>query len=100
MGGNELFITLPYTEFQSTHPVWDGTAAAQGYTVVQTISIHPSRVGWDPPRSGIYSSRSEFQSTHPVWDGTLLMEFTTNGGGISIHPSRVGWDAKSPSARW
>ena len=25
MGGNELFITLPYTEFQSTHPVWDGT---------------------------------------------------------------------------
>ena len=33
--------------FQSTHPVWDGTQAYEGFEGVIGISIHPSRVGWD-----------------------------------------------------
>ena len=47
MGGNELFITLPYTEFQPTHPVWGETNYTDTSRHGVTISIHPSRVGWD-----------------------------------------------------
>ena len=35
-------------EFQSTHPVWDGTYIAN-----------------------VTKLATEFQSTHPVWDGTI-----------------------------
>lgn len=45
MGGNELFITLPYTEFQPTHPVWDGTLVSGNGAVTDQISIHSPRVG-------------------------------------------------------
>ena len=80
--------------FQSTHPVWDGTyhmasrvasrgdfnppipcgmgrRVADGGASDLTISIHPSRVGWDLRRL-----RSRAQLC------------------ISIHPSRVGWDSQ------
>ena len=85
-------LTSVHSVFQSTHPVWDGTAA-QGYTVTQTqISIHPSRVGWDQRGAGAAPAASPFQSTHPVWDGTSPASFAAALSGISIHPSRVGWD--------
>ena len=58
--------------FQSTHPVWDGTALAVLAECTQRISIHPSRVGWD--------------NSH-----TIGIECRP----ISIHPSRVGWDQKA-----
>ena len=115
MGGNELFITLPYTEFQSTHPVWDGTGDRTRRCSPSNISIHPSRVGWDlkvariatgsgsisihPSRVGwderknIWQTISNlFQSTHPVWDGTCKKALSFRINSISIHPSRVGWD--------
>ena len=90
---NELIITLTYAEFQSTHPVWDGTIyrdednycfrdfnppipcgmgraqALQGHGEI-FISIHPSRVGWDAFEISSILSSGTFQSTHPVWDGT------------------------------
>lgn len=44
---NELFITLTYAEFQSTHPVWGETNYTDTSRHGVTISIHPSRVGWD-----------------------------------------------------
>ena len=79
-------------KFQSTHPVWDGTTAALVLPDSRSISIHPSRVGWDlksvcqarvninfnPPipcgmgrcNIFIFAHAAVFQSTHPVWDGT------------------------------
>ena len=119
MGGNELFITLPYTEFQSTHPVWDGTELMSLVYDMTLISIHPSRVGWDcltnctqaqcthfnPPipcgmglSNELYTSAMyAFQSTHPVWDGTSITQMQFVRKAISIHPSRVGWD---PMCAW
>ena len=56
--------------FQSTHPVWDGTHLLFLLFLLQIISIHPSRVGWDSPDA-------------------LTQDISLH---ISIHPSRVGWD--------
>ena len=84
---------LIFGEFQSTHPVWDGTslglAGRRGWWYFNPpipcgmgrrstarskyqspISIHPSRVGWD----------------------AAGREPGGGGSPISIHPSRVGWD--------
>ncbi len=72
MGGNELFITLPYTEFQPTHPVWGETNYTDTSRHGVTISIHPSRVGWDTLSLSVDMERKRFQSTHPVWDGTRI----------------------------
>ena len=82
-------------QFQSTHPVWDGTrcrcrstwsandfnppipcgmgrlSGAAGRRAAR-ISIHPSRVGWDLQKHIPKDWRRRFQSTHPVWDGTWL----------------------------
>ena len=79
-----------------------------------SISIHPSRVGWDdhsshnmlqpchfnppiPCGMGLMATACPgdyypFQSTHPVWDGTLGSIGGAERRCISIHPSRVGWD--------
>ena len=73
MGGNELFITLPYTEFQPTHPVWGETNYTDTSRHGVTISIHPSRVGWDAHYEALMWHYDEFQSTHPVWDGTTTL---------------------------
>ena len=101
--------------FQSTHPVWDGTQETANDVRKQHISIHPSRVGWDPVSIWLCVSPPEFQSTHPVWDGTVAGEIDlpcwadfnppipcgmgrklcrcqSDAFSISIHPSRVGWD--------
>ena len=59
-------------EFQSTHPVWDGTNVYRLPVFIAGISIHPSRVGWDRVGRRVAAA-----------------------GIISIHPSRVGWDFDS-----
>ena len=56
--------------FQSTHPVWGGTAG-------EFVGA-----GW-----------IEFQSTHPVWGGTCWRPAGRRRFTISIHPPRVGWDS-------
>ena len=88
--GFTVFVTAP--AFQSTHPVWDGTASDRGDAQKPWISIHPSRVGWDSKASARSFIRAI--SIHPSrvgWDVTKgkLMYQKQN---ISIHPSRVGWD--------
>ena len=113
-GACDLLYT-PSVEFQSTHPVWDGTAAAKplgrsmmyfnppipcgmgplilrALVIAAAISIHPSRVGWDSARPIAAPNNVLFQSTHPVWDGTGYDICGWYGERISIHPSRVGWD--------
>ena len=64
-----------------------------------TISIHPSRVGWDSLDIWTNLDSFAFQSTHPVWDGTISVTVNTPEGYISIHPSRVGWDIKGERAK-
>ena len=58
-----------------------------------SISIHPSRVGWDAEDCLDDAAAELFQSTHPVWDGTSVDFFRCRLCVISIHPSRVGWDS-------
>ena len=104
-------------KFQSTHPVWDGTAESGRIIFCSGISIHPSRVGWDlcfftpmlsaplfqsthPVWDGTEDCLDDaaaelFQSTHPVWDGTSSTSSKRQERRISIHPSRVGWDFSS-----
>ena len=60
-------------QFQSTHPVWDGTAPGLMLKAAGFISIHPSRVGWDINAHWISRITVAFQSTHPVWDGTFTV---------------------------
>ena len=137
MGLDYPVVGIPCPQFQSTHPVWDGTLLMMDmsrssiyfnppipcgmglYAIafathdasisihpsrvgwdyntwlrrkVGGISIHPSRVGWDPPTTPPRAFPLKFQSTHPVWDGTLGKVFDRQRILISIHPSRVGWD--------
>ena len=88
--GNTLSITQ--TRFQSTHPVWDGTRLSYFPRRSASISIHPSRVGWDNGNAEVAPDDQPFQSTHPVWDGTETFVSKGTIKRISIHPSRVGWD--------
>ena len=138
MGLQHCRMLLEPCEFQSTHPVWDGTGAlsrapcaisdfnppipcgmgrravlqqARQSTIsihpsrvgwdcavlslvrVAGISIHPSRVGWDLTSASVGRRGYPFQSTHPVWDGTQVTRQRQHHAAISIHPSRVGWDS-------
>ena len=104
--------------FQSTLPVWGGTAWAASYISAVRISIHPPRVGRDPCPVRSHSSLTSFQSTLPVWGGThrgqpeqghrvhfnppspcgeghLVEVCMVLGDDISIHPPRVGRDRKT-----
>ena len=47
-----------------------GRIAVNEDGTVLSISIHPSRVGWDVVGGVFSNDEVEFQSTHPVWDGT------------------------------
>ena len=67
--------------------------------IFTSISIHPSRVGWDSMENWGCQCIEIFQSTHPVWDGTLWIPSKNISQYISIHPSRVGWDAAAAQAR-
>ena len=115
MGPAYHTAAITASQFQSTHPVWDGTlsparsptprryfnppipcgmgpAATSRPDAHISISIHPSRVGWDQATVPLPLPATIFQSTHPVWDGTTESIAVVLRGLISIHPSRVGWD--------
>ena len=80
--------------FQSTHPVWGGTAAPDCISAIEVISIHPPRVGWDVAQSN--RAVDVDISIHPPrvgWDRVLEAFGLTKE--ISIHPPRVGWDRYS-----
>ena len=102
--------------FQFTHPVWDGTRLAAVFGNVQGyfnppipcgmgpvclaehrfdlhISIHPSRVGWDPGIQCGMRSPSYFNPPIPCGMGRKRSRSYHHYPVISIHPSRVGWDA-------
>ena len=68
-GWGEYYIPVA-TQFQSTLPVWGGTADTLVGAVDAVISIHPPRVGRDMVRG----------------------EDRAGSGAISIHPPRVGRD--------
>ena len=70
MGRSDSEYVYQLFEFQSTHPVWDGTLFLATHAFAWLISIHPSRVGWDKVTNGRTKYQWVFQSTHPVWDGT------------------------------
>ena len=80
------------SEFQSTLPVWGGTADSLVGAVDAVISIHPPRVGRDWNGRNGYISQSRFQSTLPVWGGTNALDCVKGWKQISIHPPRVGRD--------
>ncbi len=98
MGLNKIKDGAVITQFQSTHPVWDGTHVKRLFQRPDRISIHPSRVGWDFNYLESGPIVTQFQSTHPVWDGTNGNLIIEPNSGISIHPSRVGWDQSVQSA--
>ena len=56
-------------EFQSTHPVWDGTAYSIEGLSFQQISIHPSRVGWDLARRSAVHGAADFNPPIPCGMG-------------------------------
>ena len=56
--------------FQSTLPVWGGTASQAASAQRAAVSIHPPRVGRDPRRPRWPWVPLSFQSTLPGWGGT------------------------------
>ena len=92
MGHVKGYKTETYNLFQSTHPVWDGTIDDVLTVDGKSISIHPSRVGWDNAGGGMPALQGI--SIHPSrvgWDAYIGIARPALC--ISIHPSRVGWDA-------
>ena len=106
----------PADGFQSTHPVWGGTAVGEVLLSAGIDFNPPTPCGVGRIGVGVLGSVPvEFQSTHPVWGGThpkhlsnassehfnpptpcgVGLIYTRPGGYIyiiSIHPPRVGWD--------
>ena len=122
MGHIYLYSIRCIHEFQSTHPVWDGTTITYdqssnytdfnppipcgmgprfdgGFDRQPDISIHPSRVGWDYDSDRVIII--DQISIHPSrvgWD-TVTPDDSQHAAGISIHPSRVGWDGGDVAPR-
>ena len=82
------------SQFQSTLPVWGGTAAPLKRLQQFRISIHPPRVGRDFLLLVLASMLVIFQSTLPVWGGTMSPFIAKPPISISIHPPRVGRDTR------
>ena len=80
-------------QFQSTHPVWDGTSCVYGHFQKGRYFNPPIPCGMGRSLANTAHSNNRFQSTHPVWDGTTITVNVTTQPAISIHPSRVGWDS-------
>ena len=92
MGRLHKFADRDDDAFQSTHPVWDGTAVKLGKKEAQSYFNPPIPCGMGQNTATTAITAQAFQSTHPVWDGTGLANVTWALVSISIHPSRVGWD--------
>ena len=78
--------------FQSTHPVWGGTAEMQQYQLEMEHFNPPTPCGVGRRRQTKPGTERGFQSTHPVWGGTWCKFNGCVSLSISIHPPRVGWD--------
>ncbi len=57
-----------------------------------SISIHPSRVGWDSHGIQVRCRDRDFNPPIPCGMGRCRFKEDTTMTRISIHPSRVGWD--------
>ena len=78
--------------FQSTHPVWGGTAACPVAKVLLAHFNPPTPCGVGRPRIPARQQAGQI-SIHPPrvgWDGKDSLACL--GAIISIHPPRVGWD--------
>ena len=52
--------------------MWGGTRYKEIRKLINRISIHPPRVGWDMYHTMGTELSCTFQSTHPVWGGTAI----------------------------
>ena len=72
-GGTAKLLTIAFCSSISIHPPRVGRDNLKlGYGGTKTISIHPPRVGRDPAQHMIGPHKYLFQSTLPVWGGTPL----------------------------
>ena len=93
MGHTLLHDYLGAEQFQSTHPVWDGTFCDSLEDFSGKISIHPSRVGWDQSSPRCRWIAGYFNPPIPCGMGLCAKRLRELEEKISIHPSRVGWDS-------
>ena len=78
--------------FQSTHPARGGTKPHGSRVMIQAISIHPPREGWDAGNLDKYG-REDVISIHPPregWDGEDGLLKPKTQGFQSTHPARGG----------
>ena len=95
MGRDDLSscISLIFTPFQSTRPVWGATVGVLcRRAVYDFISIHAPRMGRDNVYSAIKSPRKLFQSTRPVWGATSVYSGRTVAS-MRFQSTRPVWGA-------
>ncbi len=78
--------------FQSTHPVWGGTAPDPILFDLDRDFNPPTPYGVGLRDVERHLLTMGFQSTHPVWGGTPVSRERVERMTISIHPPRMGWD--------
>ena len=86
----------------SIHPSrvgWDRSGSGWGLGRAP-ISIHPSRVGWDSHARSCPHARHNFNPPIPCGMGPACSPKPCDGHPISIHPSRVGWDCNTAGCCW
>ena len=96
--GRACYYTDSYEdEFQSTHPVWGGTACGLKAYEINLISIHPPRVGWDVV--AVACGLKSYISIHPPrvgWDHRLKLGFNNGSNFNPPTPCGVGRSMLSP----
>ena len=92
-GGTEsAWEIIPFSIFQSTHPVRGGTRSCCPCPVPAGYFNPPTPCGVGHHHVFAVFCLTEFQSTHPVRGGTFSIGALKNFRKISIHPPRAGWD--------
>ena len=85
---------LSPTWFQSTLPVWGGTACNISNGTNRAVSIHPPRVGRDTTKYHIAYKAPSFNPPSPCGEGHDARGRGSLAADVSIHPPRVGRDEK------
>ena len=70
-GTAEEMVSIKDIAFQSTLPVWGGTKITISNSFSQRISIHPPRVGRDLETDKLPSSSSNFNPPSPCGEGQV-----------------------------
>ena len=84
-------LSLRWSVFQFTHPVWGATPDNRIFSYEGEFQFtHP--VWGATPDNRIFSYEGEFQFTHPVWGATEEGTKDARGLSVSIHAPRVGCD--------